>query len=90
MKRGDKNNNMVQGTFGKMREVRDFLPAPEDLVLKEPETVKVTMVLDKSSTDFFKREAKRLNSSYQRMIRNLLNEYVAQHNRRDRSAVTGG
>jgi hypothetical protein len=67
--------------FGKGNVVKDFLPAPEDLVLKEPETVKITMVLDKLSIDFFKREAKRLKSSYQRMIRSLLHEYASRHSK---------
>ena len=68
--------------FGKGEVVKDFLPDPEDLVLEEPETVKVTMVLDRSSIDFFKREAAKLKSPYQKMIRNLLNEYASRHSAR--------
>ena len=34
--------------------VKDFLPSPEELVLKE-NTVKVTISLTKDSVDFFKR-----------------------------------
>jgi predicted DNA binding CopG/RHH family protein len=79
MKKSVKKNKIVQGTFGRMREVKDFLPAPDKLVLKKPETVKVTMTLNKYSVEFFKQEAKRLGSSYQRMIRVLLNEYAARH-----------
>lgn len=55
--------------------VKDFLPRPEDLVLKEA-SQKVTITLEQESVDFFKKEAKRLNTSYQRMIRNLLQEYT--------------
>ena len=65
----------VTGTFGKMTRVKDFLPPPKELVFKNP-TVKVTITLQQESIDFFKREAKRLNTSYQRMIRNLLQEYT--------------
>ena len=72
-------NDIVQGTFGKMREVKDFLPAPKDLILKENRKVKVTMSLDKSSVDFFKQQATKLGSSYQLMIRNLINQYVDRH-----------
>lgn len=71
------NANIVEGTFGRMEEVEDFLPAPEELVFKEePEMVKVTLSLHKETVDFFKGEAEHLDASYQRMIRNLLSEYV--------------
>jgi len=56
---------------------RDFLPAPKDLVFKNPRR-KITITLDQTSIDFFKSEAERLNVPYQRMIRNLLTEYVSQ------------
>jgi len=59
--------------------VKDFLPPPEMLVRREPETEKITMVLDKETVDFFREKASELGASYQRMIRNLLNEYVGQH-----------
>lgn len=55
--------------------VKDFLPKPDDLVLKDS-SQKVTIALEKESVEFFKKEAKRLNTSYQRMIRNLLREYT--------------
>ncbi len=62
--------------MGKVKVVADFLPSPEELALKD-ETVKVTIVLSKSSVDFFKKEAKKYNTQYQRMIRRLLDEYTA-------------
>ena len=64
--------------LGELRVVDDFLPPPEDLVLKE-ENVKVTMSLSKSSIDFFKVEAKKHHTSYQAMIRRLLDLYALQH-----------
>ena len=75
-----KNTNhdeIVEGTFGKMKLIKDFLPRPEGLILKEPMS-KVTITLKQESVDFFKQEAKRLNTSYQRMIRNLLDSYTQQ------------
>ncbi|MCZ6548302.1 MAG: CopG family transcriptional regulator, partial [Deltaproteobacteria bacterium] len=51
---------------------------PEDLVFKE-ENIKVTMSLSKSSVEFFKREAKKHRTQYQKMIRRLLDLYAAQH-----------
>jgi hypothetical protein len=62
--------------IGKVRVIADFLPSPEQLALKD-ETVKVTLSLSKASVDFFKTEAKKYNTQYQRMIRRLLDEYTA-------------
>ena len=64
--------------MGKVKVVSDFLPTPEELVLKD-ETVKITIALSKSSVDFFKNEAKKYNTQYQKMIRRLLDEYTARH-----------
>jgi len=41
-------------SLGKVKIVSDFLPKPEDLVLKD-HTVKVTLSLTKKSVDFFKK-----------------------------------
>ena len=61
--------------MGKVKVVSDFLPSPEELALKD-ETVKVTIALSKSSVEFFKKEAKKYNTQYQKMIRRLLDEYT--------------
>lgn len=65
----------TNGHMGKVRVIKDFLPSPEDLALRE-ENVKVTIALSKASIDFFKKEAKRHHTQYQRMIRRLLDEYA--------------
>ena len=62
--------------IGKVKVVTDFLPSPEELVLKD-KTVKVTISLSKASVDFFKKAAKKNNTQYQKMIRRLLDEYAA-------------
>jgi predicted DNA binding CopG/RHH family protein len=62
--------------MGKVRVIKDFLPSPEELAFKE-ETVKVTISLSKASIEFFKKEAKQRNTQYQKMIRRLLDEYIA-------------
>ena len=62
--------------IGKVKVISDFLPSPEELILKD-ETVKVTIALSKTSVDFFKNEAKKHNTQYQKMIRRLLDEYAA-------------
>lgn len=64
--------------LGRLDIVADFLPPPAQLVLKE-DGVKVTISLSKRSVDFFKRNASKSNVSYQRMIRSLLDSYVARH-----------
>ena len=55
----------------------DFLPRPEELVMRN-RSVKVTITLSEESVDFFKDHAQKLNVPYQRMIRNLIDEYVRQ------------
>jgi predicted DNA binding CopG/RHH family protein len=62
--------------IGKVKVISDFLPSPQDLALKD-ETVKVTIALSKTSVEFFKNEAKKYNTQYQKMIRRLLDEYTA-------------
>jgi predicted DNA binding CopG/RHH family protein len=55
--------------------IRDFLPPPEALAFRE-EGVKVTIALSKKSVDFFKAEAQKHHTQYQRMIRKLIDSYV--------------
>jgi len=64
--------------LGKLRVVPDFLPPPEDLVFRE-EGIKVTLALSKRSVEFFKREAAKHHTQYQRMIRRLLDAYAEHH-----------
>jgi hypothetical protein len=65
--------------IGRVEIVRDFLPTPSELAFRE-EGVKVTLALSKKSVDFFKSEAARRHTQYQRMIRRLLDSYVDAHN----------
>jgi len=64
--------------IGNVKVIPDFLPSPENLVMKE-DTEKVTLSLTKSSIDFFKMAAKKNHTQYQKMIRNLLNHYASHH-----------
>jgi hypothetical protein len=61
--------------MGRLEVVKDFLPSPDALVFRE-ETIKVTLALSKRSVEFFKREAGKHNTQYQRMIRRLLEAYT--------------
>jgi len=66
--------------LGKLEVVSDFLPGPEDLVFRD-EGVKVTLALSKRSVEFFKSQAEKHNTQYQRMIRRLLDAYAEHHSR---------
>lgn len=61
--------------LGKTQIVPDFLPSPAELAFRE-EGVKVTLALSKKSLEFFKTEAAKHQTQYQRMIRRLLDAYV--------------
>ena len=64
--------------IGEVKFVADFLPPPDQLILKE-ETVKVTLALTKESVDFFKEIAKEKHTHYQTMIRALLEQYKKRY-----------
>ena len=66
--------------LGPIRLVPDFRPSPEELALKNEQT-KVTIALSSESVDFFKEAARKHHMQYQKMIRQLLDEYVARHKR---------
>lgn len=74
----NKKTKYTDGPIGDVKVIRDFLPAPGDLVFKE-EQVKVTIGLSKGSVEFFKESARQHHTQYQKMIRRLLDLYVAQH-----------
>lgn len=58
------------------RVIDDFLPSPENLILREKKK-RVTLTLTEKSLDFFKSTAKKRGASYQAMIRRLIDYYVA-------------
>lgn len=70
--------------LGRIQVMPDFLPSPEELAFRE-EGVKVTLALSKKSVDFFKTEATKHSTQYQRMIRRLIDAYVDVHARSRRS-----
>ena len=72
MKRRIKYSDEPMGT---LKAVRDFLPPPDKLVLKE-DRVKVTISLSKNSVDFFKTIARQHHTSYQKMIRRIIDIYI--------------
>ncbi len=66
--------------IGELEIIEDFLPPPDKLVFKQGRK-KVTISLSSSSLEFFKKHAAKHNVQYQKMIRNLLDEYVARHDK---------
>jgi predicted DNA binding CopG/RHH family protein len=67
----------TDGEIKNMLIVEDFLPSPEKLAFKE-ENTKITISLTKETVNFFKDEAKKHHTQYQKMIRNLLDLYVSK------------
>lgn len=67
--------------IGDFKIVTDFLPSPEELSLKN-ENTKVTISLSSESVAYFKNVAKQHQMQYQKIIRQLLDEYVAHQKRR--------
>ena len=55
---------------GELVRIKDFLPSPNEPV----ESVTVTLQLA-----FFRREASRRNTSYQRIVRDLVRSYARSH-----------
>ena len=74
-----KTKKYTNEKIGKIKIVKDFLPDPEELVLKQ-DTVRVTLMLSKDSIDYFKQEAEKQHAHYQTMIRVLLDKYTKHYN----------
>jgi hypothetical protein len=62
--------------------IPDFLPKPWELADMEKKS-KITITLNDSSVQFFKRQAKKYKTPYQAMIRNLLQQYALRAERRE-------
>ncbi len=60
------------------RRVNDFLPSPDELMMKEKST-RITINLREESLKFFKKEALRLGVPYQRLIRSIVDLYAQKH-----------
>lgn len=71
-----KQKKYTNEKIGSVKIIDDFLPSPEQLVVKE-ETVKITLSVTKNSVDYFKKQAKIHHTQYQKMMRALLDQYVS-------------
>jgi len=63
-------------SLGDIEFIPGFLPSPEELALKK-ENTKVTISLSSESVAYFKDAAKKHHMQYQKIIRQLLDEYVS-------------
>ena len=67
--------------LGDFKIISDSLPSPEELELKQRNT-KITISLSSESVAYFKETAQKHQMQYQKMIRQLLDEYVAHQKKR--------
>jgi hypothetical protein len=75
--------------LGSVEVVEDFLPPPDQLVLRE-DGVKVTISLSRKSVEFFKAHVAQSKVPYQRMIRTLLDSYADRYSQRPLTARSTG
>ena len=64
--------------FGELKRINDFLPPPKELAVPE-QTVMVTLRLSEKSVEFFKQQAKKHNTKYQKMLRFLVDKYTERY-----------
>jgi predicted DNA binding CopG/RHH family protein len=70
------SKNIMEGEI-----ISDFLPPPEQLIRREPK-VKITITLNSTSVDFFKKYAEKNKVKYQTMINEVLDLYAKKYNNR--------
>ncbi len=64
--------------IGELKRIDDFLPPPKELAIKE-DTVMVTLRLSEKSVEFFKQQAKKYHTKYQKMLRFLVDRYAERY-----------
>jgi len=83
-----KKRKYTEEWLADVERVLDFVPSPEESKVHE-ESVKVTITLSKKSVEFFKAEASKHNTRYLRIIRQLLDTYVARVTSKRLAAFAG-
>ncbi|WP_413578508.1 CopG family transcriptional regulator [Bdellovibrio sp. HCB290] len=63
---------------GKVTRVDDFLPPPE-VLFSVDDKVKITIEIEGSTLDFFKDQASKTGSKYQRLMRQVLKQYAKKY-----------
>jgi predicted DNA binding CopG/RHH family protein len=69
--------------IGEIKLIADFLPSPSELKLKN-ENTKITISLSTESIEYFKTVAEKNHMQYQKIIRQLLDEYVVHQKNADK------
>ncbi|WP_341792954.1 MULTISPECIES: CopG family transcriptional regulator [unclassified Rickettsia] len=80
----NKKIKYTDGEIGTVKIVKDFLPPPKELLLKD-DSLKVTISLSKESIEFFKDQAAIAHVPYQKMIRILLDKYTKHYKENKRA-----
>ena len=73
-----KRKNLLNDPIGKIKIVDDFLPSPENLLVKS-KPIKITITLNEESVNFFKQIAHKEHVPYQKLIRALLDKYASHY-----------
>jgi len=64
----------VEEALKAAKQIKDFLPSPDQLVMRDS-TKKVTLALTEESLTFFKKAGEKRRVPYQQLIRRVLDEY---------------
>ena len=78
-----RNKGYTDESLGRIQMIEDFLPPPDQLILKD-DGVKVTISLSRRSVENFKAHARKSRTSYQRMIRRVLDDYAGHYSSKGR------
>jgi predicted DNA binding CopG/RHH family protein len=70
--------------IGDVNFITDFLPSPAELKERN-ENTKITISLSKRSVEYFKKAAFDNDMQYQKLIRQLLDDYVAHQEQADKN-----
>lgn len=72
------SKSSFEAPVGKTTRVDDFLPPPEVLFASD-DRVKITIEIEGTTLDFFKDQAMRTGSKYQRLMRQVLKQYAKKY-----------
>ena len=71
--------------IGDVKFVTDFLPSSSELRDRN-ENTKITIALSKKSVEYFKKAASENHMQYQKLIRQLLDDYVTHQEKANKSS----
>lgn len=74
------NFDGVDARYLRPAKLPDWFPSPAE-ISKMLHTAKITITMEDGTVHYFKEQAKKNNVSYQRMMREVLKNYVRHHTR---------